>query len=132
VLLCTQQRATHAARRLAQSHGRLAIWWATPIEARSAFARLTRDEVLQPRDVTAVGSRLASVCRAAIKVVPSDELRELAGWAVERFEVRAADAFQLAAALTLCHGRPRGRSFVCFDARLASAAALAGFTTLPA
>ena len=33
--------------------------------------------------------------------------------------------------LVLCRERPRGRTFVCFDKKLASAAVAAGFTVLP-
>jgi hypothetical protein len=32
----------------------------------------------------------------------------------------------------LCHEKPRGRWFVCFDRRLAAAADVSGFTVLPA
>lgn len=46
--------------------------------------------------------------------------------------VEVQSALQLAAALVLCHEHPRNRAFVCFDAKLASAADAAGFMVLPA
>jgi predicted nucleic acid-binding protein len=130
-LLCVHQQATHAARRIARLHRRLAIWWGTPVEARSSFVRLMREQVLSSSDVATCQARLAALRRAAIEVLPSEEIRSLAETVIDRFDVRAADAFQLAAALSLHQGKPRGRPFVSFDRRLAVAAASAGFTALP-
>lgn len=67
---------------------------------------------------------------AALEVAPNEVVRTLAEAALERFDLRAADSLQLAAALVLCRERPRGRTFVCFDQKLATAADLAGFTVL--
>lgn len=131
VLLCVHQPATHQARRLAQAHGRFAIWWGAPIEARSSFARLLRDRVLAASDMAICLARLASLRRAAIEVVPSEEVRDLAETMVDRFDIRAADSLQLAAALVLHHQKPRGRPFICFDRRLGLAAGSAGFAVLP-
>ena len=46
--------------------------------------------------------------------------------------LRAADAFQLAAALQWCGGRTKDVGFVSFDARLREAGYREGFTLLPA
>ncbi len=69
--------------------------------------------------------------RAASEIEPTEEVRTIAESVLDRHDLRAADAFQLAAALVLCHEKPRGRWFVCFDQQLAAAADVAGFTVLP-
>jgi len=47
------------------------------------------------------------------------------------YRLRAADAFQLAAALAWCEGHPRGERFLSLDDRLRDAARREGFTVLP-
>jgi hypothetical protein len=42
VQLGCSQGATNS-RRLLRDAGRMVVWWGTPVEARSAFARLVRD-----------------------------------------------------------------------------------------
>jgi len=64
-------------------------------------------------------------------VLPTEELRETTESMLDKFPLRAADAFQLAAAMIYCSGQPRERWFVCFDRRLREAADVAGFTVLP-
>ncbi len=50
---------------------------------------------------------------------------------LDKYALRAAEAFQLGAAMVYCRAQPRGRWFVCFDRRLRTAADVAGFTVLP-
>ena len=45
--------------------------------------------------------------------------------------LRAADAFQLAAALVWCRERTAGAGFVCLDGRLREAVAREGFEVFP-
>ena len=45
--LCCSQPATAQGRRLQREFTRMVVWWGTPIEARSAFARLVREERLR-------------------------------------------------------------------------------------
>ena len=46
---------------------------------------------------------------------------------VDRYDLRAADSFQLAAALEWCEYAPEGRVFLTTDHRLKEAALLSGF-----
>jgi hypothetical protein len=46
---------------------------------------------------------------------------------VERYDLRAADSFQLAAALEWCENAPQGRVFLTTDQKLREAALLNGF-----
>ncbi len=132
VLLCTEQRETAGARRLRERFRRVALWWATPVEVRSALRRLTREGSLSTSDVTAAEHRLARLHDLAAEIEPTEEVRDLASSALERYDLRAADALQLGAALVLWREKPRGRPFVCYDQRLRAAADAAGFTVLPA
>jgi predicted nucleic acid-binding protein len=62
-------------------------------------------------------------------IQPSDALRAKALRLVERYELRAADSLQLAAALAWCEDDPNGRVFLTVDAKLREAALLVGFDT---
>jgi hypothetical protein len=46
---------------------------------------------------------------------------------VNRYELRAADALQLSAALEWCEGAPQGEIFLAADQKLREAAVLSGF-----
>lgn len=132
VLLCTEQRETANARRLRERFRRLVLWWATPVEVRSALRRLMREGALSGPDVAAADQRLARLHDLAAEIEPTTEVRDLASSMLDRHDLRAADALQLAAALVLWRERPRGRPFVCYDKKLRVAADAAGFTVLPA
>jgi predicted nucleic acid-binding protein len=94
---------------------------------RGAFARL-----LRMRQLTLTGQVQAQVTldrmrRVWHEVYPSEQLRERAERLVDRFPLKAADAQQLAAAMTWCLGRPRGRVFISGDTQLLDAARQLGF-----
>ena len=67
-----------------------------------------------------------------LEIQPTNSLRAVAERMLGVHALRAADAFQLAAALQWCRGETSGMSLVCFDSRLRSAAHREGFTVLPA
>lgn len=110
----------------------MAIWWGTPVEVQSALQRLQREGFLSPAELSTARKRLTAMSEAALEVAPTELVRAIASSVLEQYDLRAADALQLAAALVLCHERPRNRAFICFDAKLASAANAAGFAVLPA
>jgi len=65
VPLCCAQAGTAQGRRLLADLGPIVAWWGTPVEARSAFARLVRDgdltsDALQPRLMMSPRSRWIS------------------------------------------------------------------------
>ncbi len=64
-------------------------------------------------------------------IQPSDALRARALQLVDRYDFRAADSLQLAAALEWCEDAPQGRVFLTTDERLREAALLAGFDAKP-
>jgi len=131
VPLCCQQDASQEMRRIARRIKRVAAWWGTSVEARSAFSRLVRDGQMTARGLQQAAARLEVYRASWVEVQPGDRVREIAEGLPEQYGLRALDSFQLAAALAWCKEQPRGRLFVCCDARLAEAAQKAGFDVLP-
>jgi predicted nucleic acid-binding protein len=103
------------------------VWWATPVEIASALRRLVRMKQLVPDD-WATSRRLAGDLAESWRVVqPSNFLRAGAAQLVDRYDLKAADALQLAAALEWCENIPQDRVFLATDSRLREAAVLSGF-----
>jgi predicted nucleic acid-binding protein len=126
VPLCVRQTVTPRIIALYRSY-QAVVWWATPVEIASALARLVRMKQLTSDD-WARSRRLAVDLAATWSVVqPSDALRAKAAQLVERYDLRAADALQLSAALEWCEDSPQDRVFLATDARLREAAVLCGF-----
>jgi hypothetical protein len=104
----------------------IVVWWATPVEIASALARFLRMKQLDSHD-WGKASRLAKNLSCLWSVIqPSDRLRTTSMQLVERYD-RAADSFQLAAALEWCEYVPEGRIFLSVDQKLRDAALLTGF-----
>jgi predicted nucleic acid-binding protein len=126
VPLCVGQSGTARALTLYQQYD-VVIWWATPVEIASALARLVRMKHLNSGE-WATSQRLATDLADQWAVIrPSDGLRARATQFVNRYDLRAADALQLAAALEWCGDPPQGQVFIAADQRLREAALLSGF-----
>jgi predicted nucleic acid-binding protein len=131
VPLCCAQSGTAQGRRLFADLGRIVAWWGTPVEARSAFARLVREgDLTSVQRATAV-KLLDQLRRSWDEILPTQAVRVIAESLPDDYSLRAGDAWQLAAALVWCRERPRRRPFVCLDQRLAKAASDMGFTVHP-
>ena len=130
VPLFVEQPATRLVRALIAEDPDVAYWWATPTECWSAFARLRREEVIDVRAESRLLARLEEARAAWLEVQPHDVLRRRAGQLLRVHALRAADAFQLAAALALVDG-PESVTLVTFDERLALAARLEGLEVAP-
>jgi predicted nucleic acid-binding protein len=131
VPLCCSQQATRGSRKLLREVGRMVVWWGTPVEARSAFARLMREGSLTDGERTRAMKLLDQLRPSWDEIQPSERVRDIAENLPDRHGVRTLDAMQLAAALVWCRERPNRRPFICFDDRLTSAAAAVGFSVLP-
>ena len=131
VPLCCSQPGTAQGRRLRREPERMVAWWGTPIEARSAFARLVREKQMTAGQRVTALRLLAQLRVAWNEILPTERVRSLAEELPDEYAVGAADAAQLAAALVWCRERPRQRPFVCFDERLTSAASALGFSVRP-
>jgi predicted nucleic acid-binding protein len=106
------------------------VWWGSPVEVHGVIERLYRLGKLQDVEKQGAMSRLDLLTRGWREILPGDHVRDLARRLLDTHELRAADSFQLAAALTWCQQRPARRNFVCADQRLSKAAAAAGFSVL--
>jgi predicted nucleic acid-binding protein len=117
-------------RRLLQTHKQIAVWWGTPVEVHSAVARLARETSDTGTEITQALKRLSILRRGWVEILPTERLRATAEQLPMRYDLRAGDGFQLAAALMWCNERPRGRQFITIDRRLAQEASKVGFAVL--
>lgn len=125
--LCVRQGITTNAIALYKTH-EVVVWWTTPVEIASALARLVRMRQITSSEC-AKARKLATVLADSWSVIqPSGALRTKAVQLVDRYDLRAADSLQLAAALEWCEDFPHGRVFLTADEKLREAATLAGFT----
>lgn len=127
--LCIPGQAGARSRRLL-SDAVPAIWWGTPIEIGGAVARLRREGVMSAGHAHAARERLESLKACCREVEPTGEVRDLAVELVERYELHAADALQLAAALVWCNRRAARRLFYTNDRQLTRAARAVGFAVM--
>ena len=131
VPLCCSQPGTARGRRLHRELKRMVVCWGTPLEARSALARLLREGQLTA-DGRVKAIRLLGQLRVAWdEILPTERVRSIAEDLPDAHGVRAADAAQLASALVWCRERPKQRPFVCFDEHLRTAATALGFVVRP-
>jgi predicted nucleic acid-binding protein len=126
VPLCVRQSTTPPAIALYKSYEAV-VWWTTPIEIASALARLVRMKQIVPSDWTKARQLATALADAWFVIQPSGALKARATQLVDRHELRAADALQLAAALEWCEGILQDRVFLAVDQKLREAATLSGF-----
>ena len=131
VPLCLAEPATAMARKLYEGDPEMAVWWGTPVECGSAFARLRRDGVLDEDQESTALSTLDSLGGLWHEIQPTAELRSRALRLLRVHALRAADALQLAASLAWAGASPEG-DLVTLDDRVGSAARREGLQVLPA
>jgi predicted nucleic acid-binding protein len=131
VPLCLKQQATPVVQALRVKY-RLAVWWSACVEVRGAIARLNRIGFLTPNEQVQAQVALDRMLPDCLEVLPTEQLREQAMRLVDRFPLKAADAFQLAAAIIWCLGHPAGRAFISGDIHLLEAARQLGFDAIQA
>ena len=103
------------------------VWFGTLAEIESSLIRRQRDGQL-PADVEhAARKRLHEMTKQWTEVTPTTEVRARAIRLLRVHPLRAAAAFQLAAALIFCREQPQHLSFLTADQRLRDAANLEGF-----
>ncbi len=122
-----QQTFSTQARRLLRKYQKPVLAWTTPIEVQSALSRLYREGYLNDKGYQAAVDRFSNIEDNRLEVLPTAKLRDLAKEMLRSYDVRAADAIQLASALLWCNEKSKGKPFITFDARLAEAATKAGF-----
>ena len=129
VPLCVREAATRYAH-MQLKRFQPVVWWGSLVEIHSAIRRLHREKEITDSGKAGALARLQLLSRSWAEILPGDEIRELATKALDKYFLRAADSFQMAAALIWCEERTSKRSFVCADQRLAKAASAAGFSVI--
>ena len=129
VPLCLRRQAGAKLRRLVRQYD-MVVWWSTPVEMRSAFARLHRMGQLTPAEHDAASAALLQLRASWREMQPTHQLRAQAETLLSRFPLSAADSLQLAAAFIWSVGRPHRRAFICADEQLLQAARQLGFQTV--
>ncbi len=132
VPLCLHEPATTTVRPLAAADADFVVWWSTRTECLSALARRRREGQIRPSTDEGARRVLHALAGVWTEVLPSETIRQRSERLLNVHALRAADAFQLAAALLWSRGRTADREFVCLDDRLRDAAAREGFRVLPA
>jgi predicted nucleic acid-binding protein len=105
------------------------VWWGSAVECASAIARLHRERHLTDREEAQARELLAALQASWFEVQPGPGIREQALRLLRLHSLRAADALQLAAAITWSGPAPAGTLYT-FDERLAAAARREGFTAV--
>ena len=121
VPICIKQKGTGTAHQLLAAHP-MVVWWATTVEMRSALARVARMGLLTAAEHMEARQRTEDLRKSWREIQPGEPLRNVAESLLDRFPLRAADALQLAAALTWCRNVPRERRFLSGDKQLLEAA----------
>lgn len=129
VPLCVRRQAGARLRRLVRQYC-MVVWWSTPVEMQSAFARLHRMGQLTAAEKTAASAALLQLRGLWREMQPIERIRSEAETLLNRFPLRAADSLQLAAAFIWSAGKPQGRVFISGDAQLLQAAQKLGFQTI--
>ena len=133
VPLLLREPRTDAMATLLEPDPEIAAWWASPVECASAAARLRRDGALSVAEEGRVLAAIELLRSSCHEIQPGEELQRMAMRLLRIHALRAADALQLAAAITWAGTPPfEGAKLVTLDERLAEAAALEGFEVLPA
>lgn len=130
VPLCVAQPTSQRARQAYRGYGRQVVSWTALIEAAGAIHRASRLGGLTQPNAARSLRRLAQLEKRWTEIVAGDRVRDIAIRLLSSFDLRAADAIQLASALVWCKEKPRSRPFVCFDRRLAQVAQGVGFATV--
>lgn len=100
------------------------VWWGTYIECISGINRLQREKIISKQNGEKVLQELKIDQGSWYEIPPSESIREKARKLLRLHPLKAADAFQLAAALTIAEDIPEEIEFVCLDAKLVEAASL--------
>lgn len=131
VSVCLEDPRSSAVRSVLVNDPSVVVWWLTRTECVSALVRRVREGRLSVEEERQARRVVETLAESWIEIEPSETLRLSAERLLGVHPLRAADAFQLAAALLWCQGQPRGMELVSFDARLREAGYREGFALLP-
>ncbi len=130
VPLLVRQALTPSMEQLLLNDPEVITWWGSSVECYSALMRLTREDKLVGAQQHLAEQRLTALQNGWNEVMPTEAVRRTAKRLLRTHSLRAADALQIAAALTACEQEPDRFEMVCLDAKLAEAARREGFATV--
>ena len=122
VPLLVAQSPSAALKQLYETDSSFVVWWSTELECVSAISRLERDRDLSARGAIQALDRLDELVDGWSEIEPSTFLRVTARRLLRTHPLRAADALQLAAAITAAENALSQLAFVSMDTRLVAAA----------
>lgn len=105
----------------------MVVWFGTLAEVESSLARRKRAGELSTDAELRARRHFDELSAHWTEVAPTTEVRARAIRLLRVHPLRAADAFQLAAALIFCREQPQHLPFLTADQRLRDAASLEGF-----
>lgn len=126
VPLFVDEPRTSRVRGLLDEDPGMVVWWGSIVECWSALSRRRRAGQFSLEHEEAARAVVATLARAWIEILPTDGLRSVAGRVLRVHQLRAADALQIAAALTWAPPARIPGEIVTFDERLRDAARLEG------
>jgi uncharacterized protein len=129
--LCVAESSSDAIRVLVETDEEMAVWWETRVECASALSRRRREGALSVEAEVQCRAILRALSQVWSEVQPSEMLRQRAERLLMVHPLRAADAFQLAAALVWGRENPMGLDLISLDENLRQAALREGFNVLP-
>lgn len=129
--LCLKEPSSDLISRLAKKDEDFVVWWATRIECISAMSRRRREGVLSNDAEQRARSTLAVLAAAWSEVQPTERVRQRAERLLMVHPLRAADAFQLGAAILWTEEGTLASEFVCRDQNLREAALKEGLSLFP-
>jgi len=129
--LVLKEAASEKVKQVIKGDEDLVVWWATRVECLSALARRRREGKLSVGAEGLAKGLLTVLATAWSEVLPGELVRQRTERLLAVHPLRAADAFQLAAALVWAEEKPQGLEIVCLDQNLREAALKEGFEVLP-
>ena len=108
----------------------IVTWWGSRIECASALNRLERENRFEGDGLDRSMDQLGLLSASWLEIEPLEQVRRRAIRLLRLHPLRAADALQLAAALTAAGEDPERLDLVSGDDRLSAAARREGFRIL--
>lgn len=132
VPLIVKQRLSGPLEQLHSEDRSIAVWAITPVEIVGGLWLLVRNARISDEQRVRAEIKLAELERTWTVIANVVETIRIARRLFSSHPLRAGDALQLAAAMTLVEDQAGGFDFVTLDSRLAEAAGREGFTVLTA
>ena len=131
VPLAVAEPSSARLRKLSSEEPDITVWWSTGVECVSAVSRRERTGALPTEEAILALETLDHLATVWAEILPTEALRLDARRMVRVHDLRATDAFQLAAARSASEQRPEHVPIVTLDERLALAARREGFHVRP-